>query len=118
MAVNLYDVAYSVEKAIRESAEYKQLKQMYDVVNSDEGAKRLFESFRNIQLSLQQKQMMGEEITQAEVEQAQKQVALVQQHDKISKLMEAEQRMSMVVNELNQIMLKPLEELYGSMEQQ
>jgi cell fate (sporulation/competence/biofilm development) regulator YlbF (YheA/YmcA/DUF963 family) len=26
--------------------------------------------------------------------------------------------MSMVVNELNQIMLKPLEELYGSMEQQ
>lgn len=118
MAVNLYDVAYSVEKAIRESDEYKQLKQMYDVVNSDEGAKRLFESFRNIQLSLQQKQMMGEEITQEEVEQAQKQVALVQQHDKISKLMEAEQRMSMVVNELNQIMLKPLEELYGSMEQQ
>ncbi|MFT4417067.1 YlbF family regulator [Fredinandcohnia humi] len=117
MAVNLYDVAYGVEKAIRESDEFKQLKQMYDIVNNDEGAKRLFESFRNIQLTLQQKQMMGEEITQEEVEQAQKQVALVQQHESIAKLMEAEQRMSVIVGELNQIMLKPLEEIYGSMEQ-
>ena len=31
--------------------------------------------------------------------------------------MEAEQRMSMIVNELNQIILKPLEELYGSINQ-
>jgi len=118
MGVNLYDVAYGVEKAIRESDEYKQLKQLYDQVNNDEGAKKLFESFRNIQLSLQQKQMMGEDISQEEVEQAQRQVALVQQHDTIAKLMEAEQRMSVVIGELNQIMLKPLEELYGSMDQQ
>lgn len=107
MGVNLYDVAYGVEKAIRESDEFKQLKQLYDQVNNDEGAKKLFESFRNIQLSLQQKQMMGEDISQEEVEQAQRQVALVQQHDTIAKLMEAEQRMSVVIGELNQIMLKP-----------
>ncbi|MCC3355410.1 YlbF family regulator [Bacillus sp. REN16] len=118
MGVNLYDVAYGVEKAIRESDEFKQLKQLYDQVNNDEGAKKLFEAFRNVQLSLQQKQMMGEDISQEEVEQAQKQVALVQQHDTIAKLMEAEQRMSVVIGELNQIMLKPLEELYGSMDQQ
>src|SRR5690606_14440529 len=118
MGVNLYDVAYSVEKAIRESDEYQQLKQLYDRVNDDEGAKKLFESFRNIQLTLQQKQMMGEDISQEEVEQAQRQVALVQQHETIAQLMEAEQRMSVVIGELNQIMLKPLEELYGSMEQQ
>ncbi|WP_449539289.1 YlbF family regulator [Ferdinandcohnia sp. Marseille-Q9671] len=117
MGVNLYDVAYGVEKAIRESDEFKELKSLYDQVNADEGAKRLFESFRNIQLSLQQKQMMGEDISEQEVQQAQQQVALVQQHETIAKLMEAEQRMSVVIGELNQIMLKPLEELYGSMEQ-
>jgi cell fate (sporulation/competence/biofilm development) regulator YlbF (YheA/YmcA/DUF963 family) len=117
MAANLYDVAYDVEKAIRESDEFKSLKQMYSEVNGDETTKKMFENFRDVQLQLQQKQMAGEEISQEEVEQAQKMVALVQQHDKISKLMESEQRMSMLIGELNKIIMKPLEELYGSMEE-
>lgn len=116
MAVNLYDAAYEMEKAIRQSDEYKQLKQMYDEVNADESAKRMFENFRDIQMQLQQKQMMGQEITQEEVDQAQKTVALVQQHEKISRLMQAEQRMGMIIGEINQLIMKPLEELYGKME--
>lgn len=115
MTVNLYDVAYSVEKAIRESEEFKNLKQMYNEVNSDPQAKKMFENFRDIQLELQQKQMMGEDISEEEVQRAQQQVALVQQHATITKLMEAEQRMSMIIGELNQIIMKPLEELYGPM---
>jgi cell fate (sporulation/competence/biofilm development) regulator YlbF (YheA/YmcA/DUF963 family) len=114
MAVNIYDPAYELEKAIRNSAEYTNLKNLYDEVNSDESAKRMFDNFRNIQMQLQEKQMMGQEITQDEVEQAQKTVALVQQHVTISRLMEAEQRMSMVIAELNKIIMKPLEELYGN----
>ncbi|MDF0726887.1 YlbF family regulator [Cytobacillus sp. S13-E01] len=117
MAVNLFDVAYDVEKAIRESEEYKNLKSFYDEVNADESAKKMFENFRDVQLNLQQKQMMGQEISQEEVEQAQKMVALVQQHQSIAKLMEAEQSMSMAIGELNKIIMKPLEELYGSMEE-
>ncbi|MCY8489461.1 YlbF family regulator [Bacillus atrophaeus] len=116
MAVNFYDAAYDLEKAIRESEEYTRLKGLYDEVNADESAKRMFENFRDVQLKLQQKQMSGEEITQEEVEQAQKTVALVQQHEKISQLMEAEQRMSMLISELNKVIMKPLEELYGSVE--
>ncbi|AGX03267.1 MULTISPECIES: YlbF family regulator [Bacillaceae] len=116
MAVNLHDSAYELEKAIRQSDEYTNLKKIYDEVNSDESARTMFENFRNIQMELQQKQMSGQEISQEEVEQAQKTVALVQQHETISKLMEAEQRMSMAITELNQIIMKPLEELYGSME--
>jgi cell fate (sporulation/competence/biofilm development) regulator YlbF (YheA/YmcA/DUF963 family) len=117
MSTNLYDVAYELEKAVRESDEFKTLKNLYDEVNADPAAKQLFESFRDVQLQLQQKQMSGQEITQEEVEQAQKQVAVVQQHEKISRLMETEQRMSMVISELNRIIMKPLEELYGPMEQ-
>ncbi|HWJ77862.1 MAG TPA: YlbF family regulator [Niallia sp.] len=113
MAVNLHDSAYALEKAIRQSDEYLELKKMYDLVNADPSAKAMFENFRTIQLQLQQKQMSGQEITQEEVEQAQKTVALVQQHETIAKLMAAEQRMSMAIGELNQIIMKPLEELYG-----
>ncbi|QPC45974.1 YlbF family regulator [Mangrovibacillus cuniculi] len=115
MATNLYDYAYELEKALRESDEYVQLRGLYDQVNADESAKRIFENFRDIQMNLQQKQMTGQEITQEEVEQAQKSAAIVQQHELISQLMQAEQRMSMAIGELNKIIMKPLEELYGSL---
>lgn len=115
MSENLYDVAYNLEKALRESDEFKSLKRLYDEVNANESASKMFENFRNIQLNLQQKQMSGEEISEEEIQQAQKSVQLVQQHDKISQLMAAEQRLSMVVTELNKIIMKPLEEMYGSL---
>ncbi|RHW43116.1 YlbF family regulator [Neobacillus notoginsengisoli] len=113
MAVNLYDAAYELEKAIRQSAEYNNLKRIYDEVNADESARRMFDNFRQIQMNLQQKQMTGQEIGQDELVQAQQSVALVQQHPAISRLMEAEQRMGMIIGELNQLIMKPLEELYG-----
>ncbi|WP_141433106.1 YlbF family regulator [Bacillus sp. 03113] len=116
MAVNIHDSAYALEKAIRKSNEYLDLKKIYDEVNADKSAKKMFDQFRDMQLNLQQKQMSGQEITQDEMEKAQKVVALVQQHAKISKLMDAEQRMSLVIGELNQIIMKPLEELYGRLD--
>lgn len=117
MAANVYDLGYNLEKALRDSDDFKTLKSLYDEVNADDSARTLFESFRDVQLNLQQKQMSGQEISPEEIEQAQKSVALVQQHYKISKLMEAEQRMSMTIAELNKIIMKPLEELYGSLQQ-
>ncbi|MBM4764109.1 YlbF family regulator [Bacillus sp. B15-48] len=118
MAVNIYDSAYGLEKVIRDSEEFSSLKRLYDAVNSDESARNMFENFRNMQMQLQQKQMMGENISQEEVEQAQRTVALVQQHEAISQLMQAEQRMSTVITEINKIIMKPLEDLYGVPENQ
>jgi cell fate (sporulation/competence/biofilm development) regulator YlbF (YheA/YmcA/DUF963 family) len=115
MSVNLYDAAYALEKAIRQSDEYKQLQQMYHEVNADPAAKNMFDQFRQIQMNLQQKQMMGQEISEQEVQQAQSTVGVVQQNEKIARLMQAEQRMSMIIGELNQLIMKPLEELYGNL---
>jgi cell fate (sporulation/competence/biofilm development) regulator YlbF (YheA/YmcA/DUF963 family) len=116
VSVNLHDVANDLEKAIRQSDDYTNLKNLYAAVNADQGSKQLFERFRTMQMELQQKQMMGQEITEEEVQQAQQTVAIVQQDQNIAKLMEAEQRMSMVIGELNKIIMKPLEELYGAAE--
>lgn len=113
---NVYDSAYDLEKAIRESEEYQDLKQHYEALESDETGKKMFENFRNLQLELQQKQMQGQEVTQEEAQKAQQQLQLMQQHEGISKLMAAEQRMSTVVSDLNGIITKPLEDLYGSTE--
>ncbi|MEH7255047.1 YlbF family regulator [Neobacillus niacini] len=115
MSINLYDAAYTLEKSIRQSDEYKHLQQMYLEVNADPAAKNMFDNFRQIQMNLQQKQIMGHQLSEQEIQQAQATAALVQQNEKISRLMQAEQRMSMIIGELNQVIMKPLEELYGNL---
>lgn len=109
---NVYDYAHDLEKGLRESDEYQGLKQAYHAVMNDESARRMFVDFRETQLDLQQKQMQGQQITEEEVEKAQKMVELVQQHPAISKLMEQEQRVNTLINDISQIITKPLEELY------
>ncbi len=109
---NIYDHAYSLEKAIRDSQEFNSLKELYDVVMNNGASKQLFDDFRNVQFDIQEKQMQGREISETELEEVKQIVARVQENEDISKLMDAEQRMNVVINEVSQIIIKPLEELY------
>ncbi|ALN76806.1 MULTISPECIES: YlbF/YmcA family competence regulator [Staphylococcus] len=113
MAVNLYDYANKLEQALRESDEYKAIKDAYAKVNADENSKKLFDEFRETQLSFQQKQMQGEEISEEDLQKAQEQAQQIEQDQNISELMNAEQKMSQVFQEINQIIVKPLDEIYA-----
>ncbi|GGM25594.1 UPF0342 protein YheA [Paraliobacillus quinghaiensis] len=114
---NIQDSAQQLEEAIRNSDEFQNLKQAYETVMADEVAKKMFEDFRNTQIELQEKQMQGQEITEEEIEKARKVVETVQQHDQISKLMEQEQNLNVLINDISKTITKPLEELYGAQEQ-
>ncbi|MCE7793706.1 YlbF family regulator [Salipaludibacillus sp. CUR1] len=115
---NPYDKANELARELKESEEFTKLRDLHNEVNGDEVAKRMLDNFRQVQMELQQKQMQGEQITEEEIQNAQKQFELVQQHEVISKLMEEEQKMSQLVGELNKIITQPLEELYGVDQQQ
>ncbi|WP_085992805.1 YlbF family regulator [Oceanobacillus senegalensis] len=110
---NIHDSAYDLEKAIRESEEFQNLKSAYEAVMNNPQAKEMFDSFRDTQMQLQEKQMQGLDITEEEVEKARSIVEQVQQHTEISRLMEEEQRLNLVINDISQIITQPLEELYG-----
>jgi len=115
MTVNLNNSANALETAIRESNEFLTLQKAYADVNSDAQAKQMFDQFRTIQMNLQQKQMTGQNITDQEVQQAQETAVNVQQNEKIFRLMQAEQQMSQIIGEINQILMKPINELYGQL---
>nr|WP_026314496.1 YlbF family regulator [Heyndrickxia acidiproducens] len=112
MVSNLNDYAYLLEKEIRASGEYGALKQAYEQVLQNSQAKTLFDDFRNLQLRLQEKQMSGQPVTEKEAGQAQAIAAAVQANPLIARLMNAEQRLSAVLDEVNKILMKPLEDLY------
>lgn len=83
---NIYDLAYDLEKGLRDSQEFQTLKEAYEKVMGDPSAKQMFDNFRETQLNLQQKQMQGEDISEEEVEKARQVVELVQQNEDINKV--------------------------------
>ena len=113
MAVNLYDHANQLEQALRESDEYQAIQNAYAKVKENQESKDLFDEFRETQLSFQQKQMQGEEIGEEELQKAQEQAQQIENDSNISELMAAEQKMSQVFQEINQIIVKPLDEIYA-----
>ena len=113
MAVNLYDHANQLEQALRESDEYQAIQNAYAKVKENQESKDLFDEFRETQLSFQQKQMQGQEIPEEELAKAQEQAQAIEKDENISELMNAEQKMSQVFQEINQIIVKPLDEIYA-----
>ncbi|KAB49479.1 YlbF family regulator, partial [Staphylococcus aureus] len=73
----------------------------------------LFDEFRETQINFQQKQMQGEEIAEEDLQKAQEQAQAIEKDENISALMNAEQKMSQVFQEINQIIVKPLDEIYA-----
>lgn len=109
----IQDSAHALEKDIRDSEEFQELQTIYTKVMEDPTSKEMFNTFRDTQLELQEKQAQGMDITEEEIESARETVEEVQKHAEISQLMEAEQRLNVVINDISQIITKPLEELYG-----
>jgi len=113
VAVNLHDHANQLEQALRESDEYQAIQKAYANVKENKESKELFDEFRETQLDFQQKQMQGEEIGEEELQKAQEQAQKIENDSNISELMAAEQNMSQIFQEINQIIVKPLDEIYA-----
>ncbi|NMM68832.1 YlbF family regulator [Bacillus clausii] len=108
---NAYDKAHELKEALAETQEFKSLYDLHRQIDADDIAKKMLENFRKLQLDLQQKQMQGVQISEEEAQQAQQQFELVSQHELISKLMDAEQRLSVIITDLNKIITEPLERI-------
>ncbi|TXF87891.1 YlbF/YmcA family competence regulator [Listeria monocytogenes] len=113
MAVNIYDLAHDLDKGIRETPEFISLQDAYREVNENADAKAKFERFRDVQVTIQEKQMTGQEIDDETVDVAQQVAQEVQENELIVKLMEKEQAMSTIINDLNRIIMTPLQDLYN-----
>ncbi|AQY51898.1 hypothetical protein PWEIH_03021 [Listeria weihenstephanensis FSL R9-0317] len=112
MTINIYDIANDLEKGIRETEQFTNLKQAYADVNADPEAKVKFDRFREVQVTIQEKQMSGQEIDEETIDLAQEVAEEVQNNKAIVQLMEREQAMSLIINDLNRIIMTPLQELY------
>ena len=110
--INIYNEINALEATFRKTAEFGALQEAVAVVKADEEALKLFQNFRKVQMDLQQKQMAGEDLLEDELVYAQKTAQLAQQNEKILTMLEAEMKLSSVIEEVNRILVKPVQALY------
>lgn len=112
MTVNIYDTANQLEQELRGTDEFVKLDAAFSAVKEDEEANQVFTEFRQVQQNIQQKQMMGQEISEEEAAQAQEVSTKISENEIITKLLEAEKQVGQMIDDINQVVLKPVRELY------
>ena len=112
MMSNLYDTANQLERELRQSEEFAAVKVAFEAVQQSEEAKALFEEFRDMNVKFQQKQMNGEELTEEDMDYANDLYQKASSNEAIQTLMQAEQRLNVMMQDINRILTTSLQELY------
>lgn len=102
--MNIYDKAYELAKALKESEEALLLKAAKLEAEADADAKAMLDDFRERQNFLQQKMMAGEEPSAEDMEKMSKLYEVITLNPLIGKLMDAERRFAVVFEDVNRIM--------------
>ena len=110
--INIYNDINKLEATLRQTPEFEGLKVAVEAVKANEEAMTLFQNFRNIQMKMQEKQEAGEEILEDEYVYAQKTAQLAQQNTLILQMLEAEMAVSAIIQEINRIVIQPIQSLY------
>ena len=100
--INIYDNVNAVAADLRETAQYKTLRDAVEALNADAAAKDVFQRFQAAQKP-----------EAAQVAEWQEIAGEMDKHDSLKKMMEAEQAVNQLLMEINNIITKPIAELYG-----
>lgn len=110
--INIYDTANQLEREIRQTEQFKALEQAVKALKENKASYDLFKEFQSFQQSMQQKMMAGEELSDADAHKAEDLTTKMQGDSLVSDVMMKEQAFSQLINELNRIVLKPVNDLY------
>ena len=111
--MNVHDKANELAKALKESEEVQEITAAMKLVDADPDSKRMLEDFRRRQNEIQQRMMTGDMPAQEEMEQMEKSFEVLSLNLNIRRLFEAERRLSVVIEDVNKIIMESLQHLYG-----
>ncbi len=102
--MNVYDQAYSLSKAIKESEEFKQYDCLRKEVDANPQLAQLVKDFQTKQFELQAKQLMGEQMSPEYMSQVQQLYAIMMRDPLAAKYIEAQMRFSIMMNDVYKIL--------------
>lgn len=109
---NIYDKAHDLAKSLQESQEVQNITSALQLIETDAESKRMLDDFRTRQMDIQQRIMGGDMPPQEEMEQMEKLFEVLSLNLNIRRLFEAEQRLSVIIQDVNKIISDSLANMY------
>lgn len=107
--MNIYDTMNQLERELRALPEYQAVVSALAAVKADETANALYAKFMDVQMKMQTGQALSEDEQKA----AQELFASLQDNAVMAELLTKEQALQTITSDLQDIVFKPLQELYA-----
>ncbi|MEG0662934.1 MAG: YlbF family regulator, partial [Anaerovoracaceae bacterium] len=102
--MNVYDEAHNLERAIRESEEYKQYAAAKAKIATNSDLDKMLKDFQSKQLGLQAKQMMGEEAGPEMMQSIQELYGIIMKDPLAAEYLQCEMRFSLMMQDVYKIL--------------
>ena len=107
--MNPYDAAHMLAKALKESPDYTEYKNLKEKVNQQESTRKMLKDFRKKQFGLQTRQMTGQEVPEAEVNKLQDLQNVLLQNPLVGPFLHAEYKLTQTLNDVYKIIGEAVE---------
>ena len=109
---NIEDKALEVQNELRDSEAFTKFDESFKAMLADDEARGLYEGFRDFQISLNEKQSQGIQVTEEEIEGSRVQFEALKENEIVNDFMANEHALNQLIHEVSTIIMKPLEEAY------
>ncbi len=100
---NVYDVARDLANGLKEVEEVKEYERIKEEISSNSDLVDMINDFREKQLQIQTRQMMGEELDQESLADFQKLSSVAMANPKVAEYISAEYRVSILLQDIYKI---------------
>ena len=107
--MSVYDLANKMAKEIKNSDEYKEYLEKKKKIMQNEKTKQMLKDFQQEQMKLQAKQLSGEDLNEEEKQKLEELRELVDINNDIKKYLQAEYRVNILLNDIQNIIFGDLE---------
>lgn len=114
---NVHDKAYALAREIKQLPEFVRLKELQKQIEQNPNQKLLLVDLQKRQIEWQSKQMQGIELNEEEFKQMNDLVQKVQQEPALNHYLELEQRLSVIMGDVQRIISEPLQSLFNESQQ-
>jgi len=110
--MNPYDAAHNLAKALRESPQFKEMKEAQAAMKTDDTGKKMLLDFRAEQVKMYKKQLSGIEPSAEEKKKIENLYEVVNMNVLIKRLLDAEYKVSTLLHDIQKIISEANDEIY------
>ncbi|SDC55695.1 Cell fate regulator YlbF, YheA/YmcA/DUF963 family (controls sporulation, competence, biofilm development) [Melghirimyces thermohalophilus] len=111
-AANPYDQADELARELQRSEAVSQLREVWGEVCQNPDQRRTMERFRELSMELQRLQLEGRRPEEAKEQELNRLLEEIRSHPTLQRYVEAEHRLSQMMNDIHRIVNAPIEEIY------